>query len=38
MKCGMGFCGHCSIGGKYVCRDGPVFSFQEVKGFLEEAI
>ncbi|RLE88999.1 MAG: oxidoreductase [Thermoprotei archaeon] len=38
MKCGMGFCGHCMIGGKYVCRDGPVFKYSEVKGLLEPAL
>ncbi|MCK4791187.1 MAG: FAD/NAD(P)-binding protein [Desulfobacteraceae bacterium] len=26
MKCGVGMCGRCNIGSKYVCRDGPVFS------------
>jgi len=26
MKCGFGICGSCSIGGKLVCHDGPVFS------------
>ena len=25
MKCGVGKCGRCNIGGKYVCKDGPVF-------------
>jgi len=30
MKCGLGFCGHCQIGNKYVCQDGPVFSYEEV--------
>ncbi len=29
MKCGIGKCGHCNIGTKYVCRDGPVFTFAE---------
>ena len=29
MKCGMGFCGHCQIGGKYACKDGPVFSVED---------
>ena len=38
MKCGMGFCGHCMIGGKFVCKDGPVFSYDEVKGLLEPAV
>jgi len=36
MKCGVGKCGHCQINDKYVCVDGPVFSFADVQG-LEEA-
>jgi sulfhydrogenase subunit gamma (sulfur reductase) len=35
MKCGIGKCGHCNIGGKYVCTDGPVFSYAEMKDVLE---
>lgn len=38
MKCGMGMCGHCNIGMKYVCKDGPVFSLRETRGFLERAV
>lgn len=30
MKCGVGKCGHCNIGPKYVCKDGPVFSYAEL--------
>jgi NAD(P)H-flavin reductase len=30
MKCGIGKCGHCNVGPKYVCKDGPVFSYQEL--------
>ena len=26
MKCGVGICGRCNLGGKYICLDGPVFS------------
>ena len=37
MKCGLGKCGHCQINNKYVCKDGPVFTYDEVKG-LEEAL
>ncbi len=37
MKCGLGKCGHCQINGKYVCQDGPTFTYEEVKG-LEEAL
>ncbi len=32
MKCGVGKCGHCQIGEYYCCQDGPVFTYQEVKG------
>ncbi|MFH1506777.1 MAG: FAD/NAD(P)-binding protein [archaeon] len=32
MKCGIKKCGHCMIHGKYVCKDGPVFRYDEVKG------
>jgi NAD(P)H-flavin reductase len=31
MKCGVGKCGHCMIGSKYVCMDGPVFTYAEMK-------
>ena len=31
MKCGIGVCGRCNIGSKYVCKDGPVFSMAELK-------
>jgi NAD(P)H-flavin reductase len=30
MKCGVGFCGHCQFGGAFVCKDGPVFQFDQV--------
>ena len=30
MKCGIGKCGRCGIGSKYVCIDGPVFSLAEL--------
>jgi sulfhydrogenase subunit gamma (sulfur reductase) len=31
MKCGIGKCGRCNIGEKYVCKDGPVFSLAQLK-------
>jgi sulfhydrogenase subunit gamma (sulfur reductase) len=31
MKCGVGKCGHCQINNKYVCVDGPVFNYAELK-------
>ena len=30
MKCGVGTCGRCNIGNTYVCRDGPVFTLEEI--------
>ncbi len=30
MKCGIGICHRCNIGGKLVCVDGPVFSYAEL--------
>jgi len=35
MKCGMGKCGRCNLGEKYICTDGPVFSYAEIAAFLE---
>ncbi|MBN1115073.1 MAG: FAD/NAD(P)-binding protein [Oligoflexia bacterium] len=37
MKCGVGKCGHCQINDKYVCVDGPVFSYADIEN-LEEAL
>jgi len=31
MKCGVGLCGRCNIGTKYVCVDGPVFTYAQLK-------
>jgi len=31
MKCGIGICGRCNIGSKYVCVDGPVFDFDQIR-------
>ena len=30
MKCGFGSCGHCQLGPYFVCKDGPVFSYQQL--------
>ncbi len=35
MKCGVGKCGHCQINNKYVCLDGPVFTYSELKHLWE---
>ena len=37
MKCGVGKCGHCQISNIYVCQDGPVFRFSDIKD-IEEAL
>lgn len=31
MKCGIGKCGRCNIGNKFVCKDGPVFAYKELQ-------
>ena len=36
MKCGIGKCGRCNIGSKYVCKDGPVFTYKELQGLPNE--
>lgn len=35
MKCGIGICGHCLLGDKFICRDGPIFSLREALSLLE---
>jgi len=34
MKCGIGKCGRCNIGNLYVCRDGPVFTYAQIKNLI----
>jgi len=36
MKCGIGMCGRCNLGSKYVCRDGPVFTYAEIADLASE--
>ena len=36
MKCGIGKCGRCNIGKHYVCKDGPVYSWAELKKLPQE--
>jgi NAD(P)H-flavin reductase len=31
MSCGLGKCGHCRIGRYYACKDGPVFTYEQLK-------
>lgn len=34
MNCGMGICGHCLFGPKFICKDGPVFKYSDIEDFL----
>lgn len=36
MKCGVGKCGRCNVGSKYVCKDGPVFCMTELDELPDE--
>ena len=36
MKCGIGKCGRCNIGSKFVCLDGPVFTLAELDELPDE--
>lgn len=36
MKCGIGKCGRCNLGGKYICLDGPVFNLAELDELPDE--
>ena len=38
MKCGIGKCGRCNLGEVFICTDGPVFCFDQVKQFLESFV
>jgi len=35
MNCGIAHCGHCQIGAKYVCKDGPVFAYADIRRFAD---
>ncbi|MCG8336526.1 MAG: FAD/NAD(P)-binding protein [Proteobacteria bacterium] len=36
MKCGIGICGRCNIGEKFVCKDGPVFTLEQLNNLPNE--
>jgi NAD(P)H-flavin reductase len=36
MKCAVGFCGHCQYGPYFICKDGPVFRYEQVRTRLEK--
>jgi len=35
MKCGVGLCGHCQIGSTFVCKDGPVYCYKNIKDLFQ---
>jgi len=35
MKCAVGYCGHCQFGPKFICRDGPVYHYDQVAHWLD---
>ena len=35
MHCAVGLCGHCQLGGDFICRDGPVFSHDQIRSRME---
>lgn len=36
MECAIGHCGHCQYGGLFICKNGPIFSYTEIKSLLSE--
>ncbi len=34
MKCALGFCGHCQLGPHFICKDGPVLAFPQVRDWM----
>lgn len=34
MQCAVGFCGHCLYGPHFICKDGPIFSFPQIKDLI----
>lgn len=36
MKCAVGFCGHCQYGPHFICKDGPIFRYQQIRAALEK--
>lgn len=36
MKCAIGLCGHCQMGPEFICKDGPVFRYDQVKHFFKQ--
>jgi len=35
MNCALGFCGHCQLGPAFLCKDGPVFTYEQMEPYLD---
>jgi len=35
MQCAVGHCGHCQYGSMFICKDGPVFSYEKIRDLFE---
>ncbi len=35
MNCALGFCGHCQLGPAFICKDGPVFTYGQMRPYLD---
>ncbi len=35
MNCAVGFCGHCQLGPAFICKHGPVFSYEQMRPYLD---
>lgn len=35
MNCALGFCGHCQLGPTFVCKDGPVYTYEQMEPYLD---
>ncbi len=36
MKCGIGSCGHCQYGPHFICKDGPVFPYEQIRPLMDK--
>ena len=37
MNCAIGLCGHCQFGPQFLCKDGPIFSYNRVASIMKVA-
>lgn len=35
MQCAVGLCGHCQLGPEFICKDGPVFRYDQIAPYLK---